>query len=131
MLPQSATGRNRATYGAFYGIAVLKTGRNPVAAHQVAQVLASKTYAKKLQDITGFPTVRRDSLVEVPTNPSMTIAIRSALIARDWPQPDPKSVDASFRLMMEAIANGSSAESALSTVAADIESMLTRYNKGK
>lgn len=129
VLPQSATGKNRATYGKFYGVAVLKTGKSQVTAHTVAQTLASKEYAQPLVDATGLPTARRDSLTEVPDDPLMSIAVRSALIARDWPQPDPRGIDDSLRVMIEAIANGQSPESALLDVAGDVQAMLARYNK--
>lgn len=128
--PQSVTGRNRVTYGKFYGIAVLRSSRNTVGAHTVAQTLAGKDLAAAWQSTTGLPTARRDSLSEVPDNPSLSIAIRSALIARDWLQPDPGGIDDAVQRMVDSVVSGQATYiRATGAFSEDVNTMLDRYNK--
>lgn len=130
MFPQSATGKNRATYGTFYAIAVLQSSKNIVNTHAVAQALASTQYAKTVGLSTGLPSARRDSLVEDPKDPIQSIAVRSALIARDWLKPDMRGVEDSMSAMVNNITSGKeTVDAALAAFATDLSTMLERYNK--
>ncbi len=131
MLPQAtAVGRNRLTYGKFYGIAVLRQSRFRSDAFGVALELSSSRTADVFQNTTKLSTTRRDRLRADPADPNATIVAQSALIARSWLQPDQRSVNDVFgRMVNDVVSKQSTVESATTEAGRDISTLLNRYNR--
>jgi ABC-type glycerol-3-phosphate transport system substrate-binding protein len=131
MLPQAtALGRNRLTYGKFYGIAVLKQSNFRNDAYSVALELSSSRSAETWQKVTNLPTVRRDMLRADPSDPYSTVVTQSALIARSWLEPDQRSVNDVFsRMVNDVVAKQSTVEKAVTEAGRDIGTLLNRYNR--
>lgn len=129
MWPQSVTpGAPQVTYGKFYGLAILNSSRYKARAYQVAQLFSGKSAATAIARATLLPTTRRDSLTEDATNPFSNTIVRSAIIAKSWPEPQQQGVNDVFAtLVNDVVAGKSEHESALGQARQDLEVLLTPY----
>lgn len=129
--PQSVTGKNRLTYGHFYGMAIVRSSANIAAAYQVAQILTSAGAAAEVTAVTGLPTVRRDMLSAAPEDPFASVIAQSAMISRSWLEPAGHGVidDIFSRLVNNIVAGNKTIEKALSSVDNELNVLLEEYNK--
>jgi len=127
--PQSATGKNVSTYGRFYGMSILQSSKYPADAQKVLTGLTQPQYTELWEEYTGLPTVRRAYLAEEPEDPHSKTIVRSALISKDWLQPDRSAVDELFQRMINGVVAGRmQSQGALNDGRQDLEAMLNRYN---
>ena len=100
-LPQARDIGSRLTFGKMYAFAIPKNASNYVNSFYAATTLTSAPAVKIWQDVSGLPSVRRDSISSAPDNPHRTVFQESAIIARGWLDPDPI---ASERILSDTIA---------------------------
>lgn len=125
--PQSTARTNKVTYGKVYGIARLKATRNQARAAGVMTSLGSRNSANMWRQVTALPSARRDLLNGAPDDPFEDVLVRSAIMARSWPEPvgGGTATDDIFRTMINTITSGSQTPSAALTVAnEDLEALL-------
>ncbi len=128
--PQSNNNISDVTYGNFYGLATLKTSKNPQAALYVANVLTGKDISKKFSEASGLPSARRDVLTDVdPSDPAAYTKVQSAIMAKSWLEPAPQSaVNESFkRGINNTVSGNTSYEQSTGQIFADISALLKRY----
>jgi ABC-type glycerol-3-phosphate transport system substrate-binding protein len=126
--PQSATGRNKLTYGRFYGLAVLKNSTNLARAYSVAFALTSPTVASVWSKKVGLPSVRRDTLSVAPDDPYSEVLIKSAILAKTTLIPHAGGASNEiFSRMINSVTAGGDPDGALTTASQDLSALLERY----
>jgi ABC-type glycerol-3-phosphate transport system substrate-binding protein len=125
--PQSVRTSNKATYGRFLGVAILKNSRDPGAAYAAAAALASPDNVAVLSRATGMPAAQRNLLVEVPSDPFMSVGIQSARIAQTWLEPDAYQTDTFIKRAIESVSDGESSEDSIEILHEDLSAALSRY----
>ncbi len=100
-VPQGATATVRRTYGSFYGLAVVRSARNPNGAYQVMQALSASDNAAEIAITAGMAPVRRVSLEAGSNDQYGRLAFKSAPIARGWWSPNPQTIQGIFKQMIE------------------------------
>ena len=128
--PQSNNNIADVTYGNFYGLAVLKTSKNPQAGLYVANVMTSRDVSKRLSEASGLPSARRDVLTDVdPSDPTAYTKVQSAIMAKSWLEPAPQSaVNTAFKRGINNTVSGTVGyEQATGQIFADINALLKRY----
>jgi ABC-type glycerol-3-phosphate transport system substrate-binding protein len=106
MVPQVVGAEKKSVYANVYGLAVLKSSKKQVSAFSQVFTLISKESISELVSIINLPPVRKDVLVNIPTDPYMKIFYDSALIADTWIDPDSNSTDTVFKNMIEGVIVG-------------------------
>jgi ABC-type glycerol-3-phosphate transport system substrate-binding protein len=138
IMPQLKNAHFSATYGNFYAVGVLKASRNQEQALYVAQVLSGgavttgSTIAKKLSELSGLPSARKDVLAtQDVTDPLSNTKLQSALMARTWLEPAPQSqVSDFFRQAISNVVSGKSdPEAGTNQITMDLDVLLGEYNK--
>lgn len=105
-VPQSAGVSVRRGHGRFFAFAIPRASDNPNGAYRAAQVLTSAQNAKFLSEVLALAPVHRSTIGEGTGDPYRTVLYQSALIARDWLDPDPTGSATVFRTMVEDITSG-------------------------
>lgn len=106
LLPQPREATVRMTYGAMEALALVRQSRDIPGSYRVIQELTSTESIKILANTLKLPPVRRDVLVERPTDAYQSLFYDSALISRAWLSPHPEDIDNIFATMIEAITSG-------------------------
>jgi len=105
-LPQPRDVKVPAVYGKLYGLALMRTAKDPVGTFQVISLLAGSEFVDIFTKMTGFAPVRRDLLSTTPSDPARAVAYRAALVARSWLDPEPVASAALFKRMIEGVTSG-------------------------
>ncbi len=100
-VPQGATATNRRTYGSFYGLALLRSAKNPNGSYVVMQELGNAKNSAVLAGALGMAPVHRSVLASGSNDTYGRIIYSSALVARGWLTPDPATTDTIFTQMVE------------------------------
>lgn len=120
------------TFGNVYGLAMLKTSKNPLNTYTAIRALTSKDNLKTWASITGLPPVRRDALMADPGDAASSIFTTSALIARGWLDPDQTKTNDLFRNLIESVTSGRALYSeALFEAQGEMSDLLEIINKRK
>lgn len=106
VIPQSRGGAEIITYGNMLGLAIPNASRNQNAALRAATILSNRTTIAELSLMSRLPPVRRDLLVDRPSDPFMAVFYDSALWSRAWLDPDRNATGEIFRTMVEDITSG-------------------------
>jgi ABC-type glycerol-3-phosphate transport system substrate-binding protein len=110
------------TFGSFYGIGVLKAGRNQIAAYTALTQLASGASIDFFSKATSLPPTRRDLLLVQQNNPYVAIFFKAALGSFAWPDPNPAATESVFSAMITNVTSGkTSVTSALYEANQDIQ----------
>jgi len=106
LLPQLESAPRKVTYGRMYGVAVLKS--TPRASDALATLVALVTpdAASTWVTVSGMAPIRRDVLLERPTDRLGSISYDSALLARGWLEPKPALADMVFSNLIDSITAG-------------------------
>lgn len=99
-LPQLQNATTPLTFGKIYGASVSKATKNLPSALLVAQSLSGKDAVISITSKMSTLPVRRDLLLAPPEDPFLSSFYQSALLARSWYDPNPKSTDAIFSSMV-------------------------------
>jgi multiple sugar transport system substrate-binding protein len=123
--PQVRNSDINITYGNMLAVSVLKQARDSASAMKLAVILGSGDSVKAWSEMTGLPPVRRDLLVNKPTDAFGVVGYDSALISRAWLDPNGKKTKELFRDMVEAISSGwQTSSDALSSFSAKLSELL-------
>ena len=127
LFPQSARGRTRTTYGAFYGIAAVKQSKNVQQAFTALPILTNVAAVEALSTAVHLPSVRRDMLGGTPTDPFAEVLARSAIIARSWlVPPTGGAINELFAQMVARVTSGQqSAGASVQRASQELDVLLT------
>lgn len=106
LFPQTRDANLKSTFGKMYGMAVLKSSKNPADAFFAAMAFTGKSGIVQWTQATGLPPVRRDLISVRPTDSFKPVFYDSAVLARAWLDPDPIETQAIFKDMVEGSASG-------------------------
>lgn len=115
--PQSRDSGDILTFGHMTAFAIPSQSSNVQGAFRTAQALTSASALDNLSNLNGLPPVRRDLLVDIPSDAYRTITFSSALIARGWFDPERNESNVVFRDMIESITSGRERISAAAAIA--------------
>jgi ABC-type glycerol-3-phosphate transport system substrate-binding protein len=108
MVPQSSRRPTKATYGKMIGLAVTKMSKQPALSVLVANQLAQKESLQLYldRDSTLAPA-RKDMLAEIPESDALrTLVYRSAIISKNFLDPDPSQTSLLFKKIIDQINAG-------------------------
>ncbi|HRH25562.1 MAG TPA: extracellular solute-binding protein [Parcubacteria group bacterium] len=105
-VPQSRASGKSITSGKLYGIALVRSTRDPAGALAGALALVSKESASALTSITPVVPARRDLLAQPPTDPAGFTFYGAALQSDWWRDPEPKATRKIFVDMVESVTSG-------------------------
>ncbi len=107
-VPQTRNTAKKTTFGHMYSMSITKQSKNITSAFAVINAFTEVLPLKSLEAVTNLPPVRRDMLVDKPTDAFRSVFYNSALISRSWIDPDPTASSFTFRDMIESITSGKS-----------------------
>ena len=115
-------------YGRYFFPTVLKFSKNPVAAWQFIQYLASNEGADAYTKKTSKPPVRRDLLSTKAPTADLDIFYKQALIAKSWPVPDDTATRRLFQDAIESVMSGTlTANEAMNNLNSQLDLLLAKY----
>ncbi|MBI2100667.1 MAG: extracellular solute-binding protein [Candidatus Vogelbacteria bacterium] len=114
LVPQPASSADEAgktnlpklVLGRLLSAAAVSGGSKATAAGQAALALAGSKPADALAAALFLPPARRDLLGQAPADPAMAVFYRAAILARNWPDPDPVRTKKIFETMIESVVTG-------------------------
>ncbi len=116
-VPQPRNTKVEVTYADVYGLAVMKSSKNKQTAFVAVQRLLDTQPTAQFAQTFNLPPVRRDLLVQRPTDTALSVFYDAALRARTWLDPRPEDSDKAFQSTVESVSSGRN------TIAAAIESL--------
>lgn len=102
-VPQGASATVERTYGAFYGIALVRTSANVAGSYAAAQTLIQDTTLAELAERLALVPASRSQIALGTSDALAQVAYDAALIARGWLDPDPEASDDIFAQMIDDI----------------------------
>lgn len=105
-VPQVRDGVIKATFGSFYGLALLKQSDNIGGAFSAVALLSGQEAAGLWSELFSIAPARRDLLAQVPTDAFRSVFYTEALIAHAFLDPAPAQSDSIFRTMIDDITSG-------------------------
>lgn len=105
-LPQLRDADRKVTYGKMNAFAIPRTSKNPSGAFAAELMLTNINNIAALSSATGLPPVRRDLLVNKPTDAFTSVFYNGALISKAWLEPDSAKTDDIFQNMIESVTSG-------------------------
>ena len=124
-LPQISDSPTRATYTDIYALGLLKNSKNADAAFAVAYRMSLGGSAATFSEALNLPPARRDLLSVPPTDPYLSVFYKSAVISKNWYDPDSVTTRNIFADMVESVMIGKSgAQAAISSADARLRSLL-------
>lgn len=120
-MPQVGSTSIKMTTGNVYGFAVMKNSPHLSSALTTVSKLSDPKTLKLLDEKTGLPSVARSLLKVNPTQASSTTFVNSALIEKNWIDPDNKETNKLFSGLVESVrSNQQDAKTALARLAMQI-----------
>lgn len=117
--------RYNATYGKVTAFSVTRRAQNPTDAYHVIALMTSAAAQKNWVELTKMPPVRKDLLLETPSDKYMSSFYRAAIQSRTWFDPEPAYSTTIFRDMVESITSGKTQPSdAISTAKQRLDALL-------
>ncbi len=105
-MPQARDGVLTATYGNFYGLAIMKQSDNVAGAFSAISLLAGNEIGALWANEFNLPPARRDLLAQKPTDAFRSLFYAQALIARAFLDPAPDASEGIFGTMVGDIISG-------------------------
>ena len=105
-IPQARTGSIRTTYGNMYGLSMVRSTSNPNNTYAILNILTAPDAMALLSQLTFLPSVRRDVIAQVSTDPYMASFLDAALISRGWLDSNPRTSNQIFTELVESITSG-------------------------
>ncbi len=132
LVPQRATSPVKVTYGNMYGVAIVKSSKNPGLATTIAQQMATTdAITAYLGADATFVPARKDLLSNPPKDDfRKTLLYNSAIISKSWIDPDRVQTTALFQKIINQL-NAGLIKPQETTTSADslLTSLLNRYQK--
>lgn len=107
-IPQIRNAQKKTTFGHMYALAIVKQSKQIAGAFLALDALTEALALQSLEAVTNLPPVRRDLLVNAPSDAFRIVFYNSALFSRSWIDPNPKESSNTFRVMIESITSGQS-----------------------
>ncbi len=125
-IPQIKDSKTNLTFARTYAVIVPRTSRNLNAALFASQVLGSKQAFETLSRYTVLPSVRRDLLSVVQSDPYKSVFSTSAIMSKNWRDPASDETRIIFADMIEAVISGRERlNGAVSRANSELESLLS------
>ncbi len=111
--PQADINGVKSTYGKLYGLAISKQSKNPGASYYaIGDMMASNKNAALIAGLKNYgqilAPVRRDLRPNDPSNPYAIILYESALVSRNWIDPNPSFTNSVWAGMINDVLSGKS-----------------------
>lgn len=124
-IPQTKNSNIRRTYGEIYALSVNKNSTNIQSAIEMAGTLSSSDNAFNFSKVLNLPPVLKSLLATKPEDAHMFSFYNSALISRDWLDPDEKGTDQIFGELIEnLLSNKLQVEAAVSRAQDQLELLI-------
>lgn len=107
-VPQARNSTKKTVFGHMYAFSITKQSKNVSAGFLAINSLTETAALKSLETATNLPPIRRDMLVEKPTDAFRSVFYNSALISGSWIDPEPVASSQIFRDMVESVTSGKS-----------------------
>jgi len=122
LFPQQKDVRTPSTYGKMYSLAILSSSKNQIGAMKAVISMTGNDFLKRYQVLSGLSPVRRDLLVNVPTDSLSPVLFKSTFYSKGWLDPQPENTSSIFQSMVESSLAGN-------TVTTDIvQTALNQFN---
>jgi len=105
-LPQLRDSDTKITYGKMSAFAIPKNSQNQAGALSTGLALTSLENIMHSSVSLDLPPVRRDALVNKPTDAISSVFYDSALMSKSWFDPDSDETDDIFKNMVESVTSG-------------------------
>jgi ABC-type glycerol-3-phosphate transport system substrate-binding protein len=105
-LPQLRDANTKVTYGKMSAFAIPKNSKNQAGALSTGLALTSLENIARFSVDLGLPPVRRDALIDKPTDAIGSVFYDSALMSKSWFDPDSDETDDIFKNMVESVTSG-------------------------
>lgn len=105
-VPQSRISGLVTTFGKLYGVAVVRTAKDPMVAMNGAVSLTSRASITALVSTSPVVPARRDILSGKPVDAAGFVFYGAALQARGWLDPEPAKSKTIFNNMIESVTSG-------------------------
>ena len=105
-LPQLRDSDTKITYGKMSAFAIPKNSQNQAGALSTGLALTSLENIMQSSISLDLPPVRRDALVNKPTDAISSVFYDSALMSKSWFDPDSDETDDIFKNMVESVTSG-------------------------
>lgn len=106
LLPQLRDVNVKITYGKMSAFTIPKNSKNQIGALSTGLALTSFENISRFSEDLGLPPVRRDALVNKPTDAIGSVFYDSALMSKSWFDPDSDETDDIFKNMIESVTSG-------------------------
>ncbi len=126
-VPQSRVSNKVMTFGRLYGVAIVRSTKDPASALAGALKLVSKESAKALSAVNPLIPARRDLLSDKPTDSAGFVFFGAALQSAGWLDPDSTKTAKIFSDMVESVTSGRARlEEAVGSANTSLNSLLTQ-----
>lgn len=105
-IPQGASATVRRTYGAFYGLSLVRTADNVRGAAVVLRVLSSASVAARIAVANDLAPVHRELIAQGSNDTYGRYIYQSAAIAYGWLSPSRAAIDGIFSTMVRDVTEG-------------------------
>lgn len=115
--PQSRDSTKKITHGKLIGFAISKHSTNKQGALLTLRTITSATALNILSGYTNLPPVRRDLLLNIPSDSYGAITYTSAVFSNAWLDPDVTETDLIFKNLVESVTSGKEDLSSATSIA--------------
>ena len=105
-VPQVRNSPKQIVFGHMYALSIVKQSKQIAGAFIALSALTEATSLREMETVTNLPPVRRDMLVNKPTDAFRSVFYNAALISHTWIDPDGPASANTFRDMIESITSG-------------------------
>lgn len=106
VIPQGDDSMKRITYADVVGVAVTKASKIPTTAVKALYSLTNNNYGNQIAKLMFLPSLRRDVLSIIETDPIAAAFNDSALISQTWYDPDSSGSDSIFNAIIDSVISG-------------------------
>lgn len=125
--PQIKGANFKSTFAHALGVSVLSSSKNFNTALTAAGLMATTDFASQFANALGVAPARRDLLAVTPPGLYGPVFYKSALYAKNWPDPSPADTNNIFSSMVEQVlANNSSVDGAVADASSKLGLLLLR-----
>lgn len=120
-------GENLTTFAKVYALAIPRVSAHPQDAQILQNIITSQYASKLLSEYIGLPSPHNSLLATEPTNATKTTFRNSAIMARNWLDPNPTATYAIISKMINSVVSGEKRMSqAISRAQKELEVLLSQ-----
>jgi ABC-type glycerol-3-phosphate transport system substrate-binding protein len=130
LFPQQKDVHTPVTYGKLSVLAILSSSKNQTGALKAVISMTGTDFLKRYQSLSNLPPVRRDLLVNVPTDSLSPILYKSTFYSKGWLDPQPQNTSSIFQTMVESSLAGNAVTSdVIQTFMKQFNLVIDQYNQ--